>query len=214
MLNRLDRASGAPAAIAVIGVLLASAACGGKHPRTTPAASFHREVTDPIGDATPMPDVSNPPDMGHGIVDVANGQITFTVHFVPSTFDRESTRLTIELDTDQDPLTGIRTTYGLGIDYILDLWPANGRTHVMKAAPQPADGVACKPCYVVVGNGELAVEAGGMTATVPLALIGSADGRVSFRVLAYSMKPGVAPASPTKVSDFMPDVTLPPARVP
>jgi hypothetical protein len=36
---------------------------------------------------------------------------------------------------------------------------------------------------------------------------------LNFRVLSYAMTPGTPLTLPTVVSDFMPDVTLPPGRV-
>jgi hypothetical protein len=68
----------------------------------------------------------NPPDLVHGTVDAKSGAVTLTIQFASGTLDRQSTRLNIELDTDQNPATGIVGAAGLGIDYVLDLWgPTN-----------------------------------------------------------------------------------------
>ena len=196
-------------------MFLVAAGCGGHRPHVTAAPTLHVDVSDQVGDSRPAPDFPNPPDLARGTVDVVGGSITFTVYFATGTFDPASTRVTIQLDTDQVQSTGIRTTYGLGIDYVLDLWAPTGRTVILKAAPGAAEtGSACNPCYVEVGSVPLTLVADGMRATAALSLIGSAEGRLSFRVLAYSMKPGITSSLPTTVSDLMPDVTLPPGRVP
>lgn len=62
-----------------------------------------------------------------GTVDVSAGTLTVAIQFVPGTLDRSTSRLTIELDTDQNPSTGIRTSNGLGVDYAIDMWAATHR---------------------------------------------------------------------------------------
>ncbi|MGH9145004.1 MAG: hypothetical protein ACRD2I_28025 [Vicinamibacterales bacterium] len=53
-----------------------------------------------------------------------------------------------------------------------------------------------------------------MSVARPLSGIGSADGRLNFRVDAYAMRFGVPSQLPTVVLDVMPDLTLPPAHIP
>ena len=82
-----------------------TAECGTNTPSSTTAPStttFHAEVTDPVGDAVASPGVPNPSDMVRGTVDVIGGSVTFAIQFAPATLDRQTTRLTIELDTDQN----------------------------------------------------------------------------------------------------------------
>src|SRR3982074_374358 len=93
----------------VAAMLLAAAGCGGRRPRLTAGSTRHSDVSDPIGDARPVPDYSTPPDLVHGTVDVVDRNITFTIQFAPGTFDRTSTRVTIQLDTDEVQSTGIQT---------------------------------------------------------------------------------------------------------
>jgi len=105
------------------------------------------------------------------------------------------------------------TAYGLGIDYIVDMWPPSRRA-VIQRANRPAIGAsACNPCYVATGAVRLALTADGMQATVPLSRLGNGSGAMNFRILAYASPPGGASPLPTIVSDVMPDPTLPPGFV-
>jgi hypothetical protein len=65
---------------------------------------------------------ADPPDLVHGTIDVANSNVTFTIQFAVGTMNPQTTRLSLELDTDQNAATGITGASGLGIDYVLDLW--------------------------------------------------------------------------------------------
>jgi hypothetical protein len=171
--------------------------------------TFHVEVTDPVGDAVASPGVPNSPDLVHGTVDVIGGSITFTIQFAPGTLDRQTTRLTIELDTDQNPSTGITGASGLGIDYILDMWAARTtQTLIQQAMPTTCSSGGV--CYMDVGTASLSLGTDSMAATVPLATLGSASGRVNYRVFAYASQS----TTPTVVADVMPDINLSPAHVP
>jgi len=187
-----------------------SAACGNNGPTAPSSPSlFHAEVTDPIGDAVASAGVPNPPDLVHGTVDVAGGNLTLTIQFAPGTFDRQTTHLTIELDTDQNPATGIFAG-SVGIDYIVDMWAARTpQTLVQQATPTTC--AAGGACYVQVGTTSVTVGTDSMTATVPLVMLGNASGRLNYRVFAYG-SPQLT--TPTVVADVMPDISLPPAHVP
>jgi len=189
-------------------VLLASG-CGGSTAAPSPA-TLHAEVGDPVGDALADPSARVSPDLTHATVDVSNGSVTVAVRFAPGGFDPSTSRLTIQLDTDQNPSTGIRQAGGFGVEYTIDMPAFSSQANVLKAVP----GAACTtidPCYVPVGIVPLSVSGDSMTATVPLSLLGNSDGRFMFRMVAYVSLPGVASAY---TSDAMPDMTLPPAHVP
>jgi len=200
-------------AIVAIPVLL-TAACAGS--TTSPSSStlfganvFHADVTDPIGDAVASAGVLNPPDLIRSTVDVTGANATFTIQFTPGTLDRQSTRLTIELDTDQNPSTGIRGANGVGIDYVLDMWAGTSQTTAQRAMPG-----ACATgglCYMDVGTAPLNIGTDQMSATVPLTLLGNASGRLNYRVFSYASP---QPTTPTVTADVMPDLNLPPAHVP
>src|SRR5262245_34397812 len=102
-----------------IGMLVSS--CGSSSPAAPASNTFHAEVTDPAGDAVAAAAGVPKPDLVRGVADVSGGAITFTIQFAAGTLDRASTRVTIELDTDQNAATGIQGGPGVGIDYVLGL---------------------------------------------------------------------------------------------
>jgi hypothetical protein len=202
-----------PAIRLVIGATaILTAACGNNTPGSTTAPStntFHAELADPAGDAVPSPGFLNPPDLVHGTVDVSSGSVTLTIQFGPGTFDRRSTRLSIELDTDQNPATGIVGAAGLGIDYVLDAWAPTNQAKVQQAMPTAC--AAGGSCYSDVGAVALSFGVDSMAATVPLAMLGTASGRLNYRVFAYA---SLQSTTPPVVADVMPDINLPAAHVP
>jgi hypothetical protein len=194
----------------IVLLLLSASACGGSTSPTAPSPNtFHAELTDAAGDAVASASVPNLPDLAHGTVDVSGGTITFNIQFVSGTFDRQSTRITIELDTDQNVVTGIAGAAGVGIDYILDLWAPTNQATVQQAIPATcATGGAC---YSVVGGSPLNFGTDSMAVTVSLATLGNASGRLNYRVFAYVSPQGTAA---TVVADVMPDINRAPAHVP
>ena len=186
-------------------VTVVTLACAhGPHARTV---RLHGEIDDASGDAVTVPDVSRAPDLILGVVDVRGGNATFTVRLAPGSFDRATTRLTIQLDTDQRDTTGIRTPDGLGIDYVVDAWSATGTATILTADPT-GRCTAGSPCYQETGTAALTLLADGMRVTVALAQLGHANGRFNFRVQTYAMRLGMPSSSPTVVADVMPDAGL------
>jgi hypothetical protein len=188
--------------------LVAAAACGGS--TTTPTGTaLHGEVSDATGDVLADPSVPVSPDLVRGTVDVSGGNVAVAIRFAPGTFDRATSRVTVELDTDQNPSTGLRTS-GLGVDWALDLWAATGQAGVLQATPAtcPAD-----PCYRQVSATPLIIIADGMTVTMPLSTFGSVDGRMSFRAFTYASRPAASSLA-TFPTDIMPDLAAAPGHVP
>src|SRR6476469_5042698 len=109
-----------PAARLAIGTATVVLTACGSSTTTSPTAPLtnilHAEVADSAGDAVAPPGVANAPDFVHGTADVSNGNITFTIQFAPGTLNSQSTRVTVELDTDQDASTGNRVAGPLGAD--------------------------------------------------------------------------------------------------
>jgi hypothetical protein len=194
---------------AVAAILCAAVGCGGPSttaPSTT-SATLHGDVTDPVGDALSDPRVPVSPDLVRATADVKAGNITFVVQLAPGTLDRESTRVSVLLDTDQNASTGIRQSDGIGADYGIDLVASTNQAAITKA--DPAGCAAHLSCFNAVGSAPITVVPDGMQVIVPLSTLGTGDGHMSFQVSVYVL---VAPLTPV-VFDFMPDNNLPPGRV-
>jgi hypothetical protein len=196
--------------LCVLGVLVAATACGSSPTTpsnaTTPsntANTFHAEVTDPAGDEVVSAAVPTPPDLIHGTVDVGGGNLRVTFQFAPGTLG-PSTVVTILLETDQNPVTGFNDT-GYGIDYGVSLY-ASTAAFIQKA--NPSSCASGGNCYTYVGTASVSVGTDTMATTIPLSMLGNADGRLTYRVFAG------APATQTITTDVMPDITLPPTHVP
>src|SRR3954468_14510209 len=132
----------------LIGVLVAATACGSSS--TTPSGTintFRAEVTDAAGDAVVSATVPTPPDLIHGTLDVAGGNLTVTFQFAPGTLG-PSTVVTILLDTDQNTATGFNDT-GFGIDYGVSLY-ASTQAFIQQA--NPSSCAIGGNCYTFVGT--------------------------------------------------------------
>jgi len=190
-----------------ISILLFAIGCSST--TTAPSATserLHGDISDPVADALSDSRVAVAPDLVHATADVSGGNITFVVLLASGTFDRQITRVSVLLDTDQDGSTGIRQPDGLGADYDIDL-AGTGQATIMKA-----DAVGCAarlPCFTAVGSAPIVIVPDGMQVTVALSLLGNDEGRMSFQLNANVL---VAPLTAV-ISDFMPDINLPPARV-
>jgi hypothetical protein len=171
--------------------------------RSSSVNTFHAEVTEAAGDAVVSAGVPTPPDLIHGTLDVGGGNLRVTFQFAPGTLS-PSTVVTILLDTDQNPANGFVAT-GYGIDYGVSLY-ASTQAFIQKA--DPSSCASGGNCYTPVGTASISLGTDTMATTVPLSMLGNADGRLSYRVFAG------APANATITTDVMPDMTLPPAHVP
>jgi hypothetical protein len=191
----------------VAALLLAAAACSGSTAAPSSTQTVRGEVSDPTGDALSDPRVPAAPDLVHATADVVAGNITFVIQFAPGTLDRQTTRVSVLLDTDQDGSTGIRQASGIGADYDIDLAAGTSQAAITKA--DPASCAARQSCFVSAGSMAVTVTADSVQVTVPLSLLGNDDGRLSFQASSYVL---VAPLTPV-VFDLIPDSGLPPARV-
>jgi hypothetical protein len=197
----------------LVSLTVSSVGCGSSPTTASTVASistFHAEATDPAGDAVVSAGVATPPDMVHSTVDVAGGAVTFTVQFAPGTMNTQTTRLDIQLDTDQNASTGVSGGNGVGIDYILDLWAARTQQTLVQQA-QPATCANGGSCYTDVGVASISMGINTMSTTVSLSVLGNASGRINYRIFAYASPQAT---TPTVVADVMPDTTLPPAHIP
>jgi hypothetical protein len=197
--------------LALIAVGSVLAACGGNSTTAPTPAAPHADISDPVGDArnANYPQFTNPPDLLHATVDIAGGNITFSIRLAPGTFDPQSTVLVIDLDTDQSPSTGLLRN-GQGVDYSLTMGapgfgnpPLGNRAWVLKF------GAVTPGQFAIISTVPVTVLADGMNVTVPLSLLGTTDGRINFRVESLIQLTTISAAP----FDDMPDVGLPPGMV-
>jgi len=149
--------------------------------------AIHAEVRDSSVDA--LPDVRIPvaPDLVLAVVDVGSTDVVFRFRFRPGSFDPSSTRLAIDLDTDQNAASGTA-----GVEYHLFVFPAGGR------GADVARTIGTT--YTVVGTVPVSYVADGCDVSIPRGLLGDDDGRFDFRVRVFSQQ--ALPA----VLDLLPDV--------
>jgi hypothetical protein len=192
--------------IAALG--LTALACGSSttSPTTTGAPPLHGEVTDPAGDATTDPRIDVSPDLIRATADVASGNLNLVEQFAPGTFNRQTTVSSVVLDTDQDRTTGIAEPDGIGADYSIILTAGTSLALIGKA--DPTSCAARLICFQTVGSVPITVVSDGFQASIPLALLGGDDGRMSFVVTTY-----VIIGFSAIVVDVMPEYTLAPGRV-
>jgi hypothetical protein len=192
----------------VVAAAITTAACGGSQSAPTAPAStaLRADVTDPVGDTLSDPRQPVAPDLVRATATVENGSLTLVVSFAPGTFDRQTTRVAVLLDTDQNPATGIRQGTVLGADFALDLFAPNNQTTITRA--DEAGCAARQSCFVSAGSSTLTVLPDALQAVVPLSALGNTTGRVAFFVNSYVI---VAALTPTPF-DWLPDTNLAPAR--
>src|SRR5438874_120611 len=119
-------------------VVIAAAACGlPPGPSDSPSSSsgLHGEITDPAGDTQSDARVRIAPDLIRATADVGGGNITVVIHFAPGTFDHQTTRVSVLLDTDLNTSTGIAQRPGLGADYGIDFVASTTLANVTRADP-------------------------------------------------------------------------------
>jgi hypothetical protein len=194
-------------AVNIAVMLLATAACSGPTAAPLGEPVLHGEVVDPMGDAPPDERIPVSPDLVHTTASVAAGNLMLAIQFAPGTLSRQTTRVSVLLDTDQNRSTGFGQQDGLGADFSLDLNAGTGQATVGKA--DPIGCAADLPCFGATGSAPITFGADSMQVTLPLSLLGSDDGRMSFQAISYFM---VGPLT-TMVVDFMPDNALPAGRI-
>jgi hypothetical protein len=188
-------------------LLLAATACTSSTAAPSSSQTIRGDVSDPVGDALSDPRVPVAPDLVRVTADVAAGNITFVMQFAPGALDRQTTRVSVLLDTDQDGSTGIRQASGIGADYNIDVAAGTSQSAITRA--DPASCAAHLSCFVSVGSLPVTFSADSVQVIVPLSLLGNDDGLLSYQASSYVL---VAPLTPV-VFDFIPDSGLPPARV-
>jgi hypothetical protein len=199
--------AGPPTLLIALGLTIAGCSGSASSPATPFSAPLTATVTDAAGDALADSRVAQPPDLVQASADASGGNITFLIKFASGTLDRLSTRVSVLLDTDQNPAIGIAEPDGLGADYGIDLAAVTGQATITKA-----DSVACQArlsCFTSIGSVPLTFVTDGLQVTVPLSMLGNDDGRMNFQVSAYVIVAALTPV----VFDYMPENSAPPARV-
>jgi len=191
----------------VVALLFAATACTNSPAAPSSNHAMRGDVSDPAGDALSDPRVPVAPDLVRATADVVAGNITFVLQFAPGTLDRQTTRVSVLLDADQDGSTGIQQAGGIGADYNIDLAAGTSQAAITRA--DPASCAAHLSCFAPVGSTAVTVAADSVQVIVPLSLLGNDDGRLSFQASSYVL---VAPLTPV-VFDVIPDSGLQPARV-
>lgn len=193
--------------LVALGLTIAGCSGSTSNPTSPFSGPLTANVTDPAGDALADSRVARPPDLVQASVDVSAGSITFLIRFAAGTLDRQSTRVSVLLDTDQSPASGIVEQDGLGADYGIDIVATTGQATITRA-----DAIGCQAqlsCFTSVGSVPVTFVTDGVQVAVPLSMIGNDDGRMNFQVSTYVI---VAPLTPV-VFDYMPENNAPPARV-
>lgn len=155
----------------------------------TPSAPglVHAEIRDTSVDALPHVKIPVSPDLVLAVIDVGAADVAFQFRFRPGSFDRSTTRLTVELDIDQNAATGVA-----GVEYEVRMFPAGGRGGEVVRTVDKTETVAGRVPVNCVEDG--------CDVSVPYRLLAEDDGRFDFRVRVYA-----EPALPV-VIDVLPDV--------
>ena len=187
-------------------VLLPFTGCeSGTGPQQEQEIHLLGETNDPPGDM-----VRRGADLVSGRVEVVGEEVLISIRWAPGTFIRDTSRVTLHLDLDQDPSTGspgINSTGTVDADMI-------GAEFMFKFGP---DGVGetdiTRYNYIGAGNWNhrdldccISYSPDGLDATFPLAMLSGDDGRLNFKMVS-GLK--VSDTGFSRWLDVMPDVGLP-----
>lgn len=186
------------------GAVISSMGCENGTQPETPLLGI---ATDPLGD---MP--RRGADLVWGQIEVVDGEVLISIRWAPGTFVRDTSRVTLHLDTDQNPLTGslgINATHTVDAEIIgsefMFRFGATGRTtditrYSFSGAGWNIQDLDC--CVSYPGDG--------VDITFPLGMLGDDDGLMDFKMVSAV---DVEPGGFSGWLDVMPDVGLPAARV-
>lgn len=175
---------------------------------TQPETPLVGIATDPEGDMT-RPGA----DLVFGRIEVIEGEVLISVRWAPETFIRDTSRVTLHLDTDQNPLTGslgINSTNNVDADVIgsefMFRFGATGRstdiTRYVYARPGNWNLQDLDCCISYPGDG--------IDVRFSMGLLGDDDGLMNFKLVSAL---DVEPGGFSGWLDVMPDVGLPAAKV-
>lgn len=192
--------------VAVVVTVLALGGCWFPMLSRAPVVRFHGEGTDPIGDTAGVADarVARPADLVYASVQGAKDALRLTVRFAPGSLDPRTTGVMFLLDTDLDVETGVRHP-SFGADYLVSLHagPARGATVARAVADANCEPPAIPCRYEPVERADLVLSNDEMETVVPRSAFARFDGRLNFRVIAYTILDG---GRLTRTSDHMPNL--------
>lgn len=170
---------------AVIGVVYRATlvaimvACGSSTDPEPAGVLLRAEVIDPNGDVTLPVLGSPPPDLVRIEAEATRDSVTFRIRFAANTYDSLTTNTFIQIDTDQNSATGLPSSIGLGMDYMVTAQRTQtlGTRAGVRRCPGPT-GI----CPELTGDVPVRYVANGLDLTIPLAFLGGDNGRLSFRV--------------------------------
>jgi hypothetical protein len=160
------------------------------------------DVSDPAGDAVPVSDSGNSPDLLTSSASLDDSRLAFTFLFVGGTFDPRTHRIGVWIDSDLNRSTG--TLPGdtlMGLEYRIDV--ANSRLTI-HSCPRMQNSTCDTPLQIGPANVVAVGQGPDITAIYLSPTLLSEDGRVNFRVTTML---GDA------VVDYLPDLRLTPARL-
>jgi hypothetical protein len=194
----------------LLGVVLAAGLhAGSAAAATVPCSGLPGSLSDPAGDAFFFGGPTPSPDIVCAGAQVSGGNLLLRVGFAPGTFDPATTRVSFNLDIDQNPATGFSgITNGnadsavMGVEYLVEF----GSNYNIGLA-----WVETVPGLSVLGTGPVEFFDDGMVATVLLSLLGD-DGLFNFKTTVQTQNPPTQqfPVSFTIIQDFASDLGLAP----
>lgn len=124
---------------------------------------FAGEATDPIGDLFPV-SIPQQPDLILARIEIGHAFVEFSTLFAPGTFDALTSTVSFDLDTDQNPATGVPWRGMLGLDY--EVSQSIGSDNTSAGIVKFGTGS--------VGSVPVTFSANGVAFTVPRSLLGDA----------------------------------------
>ena len=144
-------------------------------------------VSDPVGD-----NFFSGPDIVLAEIVVDDLWVTFTMHFVPGTWDPATTKSSFSLDLDQDSATGAAFN-GIGVEAVVSQgYLGDTGTAYLKLFP----------ANILVGSSPVTFLADGVSYAFQRALFGAEDGALDFFA---TVQVALAADSSTTFRDFTPD---------
>ena len=168
---------------------------------TAPTVIYTGSVTDPQGDViTQGGAVPVPADMISAKLDVVGTDLVITVTFAPGTLSHADSQWQVNLDTDDNPATGVIDEPTIGIDFIVRaVFPRGSTTaEIVKVVNNT---------FPVVGTATVSYPTNDSAkVTVPLSKLGDDEGKLSFK---FTTAHWLNDTGGSSVLDTMPNVGLP-----